>query len=215
MDDVVANAVSKGVQGHLFGEFWEDVKEVILVNRSGRTGGNVDEIDARAEREDFGSIGIGAAGEDIDRNAETGGVTGELADINVHAARVLAAKGRKRGCMDRDRGHAPNHICLVSVDSGSGEVVVLHRTHPFRQRRSNPNYARHVPAPRLRPSKIRLTGRNASLAANAINGEATTEMIANGDGVSCESSVVSRQAGESGKTDRRTDGWFDTRDSDD
>ena len=84
---------------------------------SGGTGGDGDHVHAGTDLADFGGIGIGAAGEDIDRQSLLREMTGKLPDVDVHAARVGAAEGGQRGGVNRDlRGAAEGHVGLIAED---------------------------------------------------------------------------------------------------
>ena len=117
VDDVVADAGAQGVERHLLGELGQEREEVVLADRFRGTGRDGDDVDAGADLADFRRIGIGAAGEDVDRQPVLGEVTGKLADVDVHAARVLAAEAGERGGVNRDLcGAAEGHVGLVAED---------------------------------------------------------------------------------------------------
>jgi hypothetical protein len=120
-------------------------------------------------------------------------VTRELANVDVHSARVLAAKGRERRRMDGDRSHAPNRVCLVSVDRRPGEVIVLHRGYNLPARRRLIAISQTFGSVRSRDRYERAKARSALGPANAIIGEATTKMIAKNWTLvaSCQLPVVS------------------------
>jgi len=115
VDDIVANALAEGVEGHFGGEFGQVGEELILVEGFWRAGGDGDDVDAGAEGSDLGGGGTRSPGEDVDWEAEAGEVAGELTDVDVHPAGVFAAEGGEGGRMDADlSGAAQGSVGLVA-----------------------------------------------------------------------------------------------------
>ena len=122
VDDIVADAVAQGEEGHLGGEGREDVEERALVDRGGRAGADVDHAHVLVGRHHVGQVGIGPARKNIDRDTQATELPAEFADVDVEAPGVLLPEPRQRGGVDADHRHA----AYIAEITGAPSVVHDH-----------------------------------------------------------------------------------------
>jgi hypothetical protein len=92
VDNVVSDAVAEREKRHFGCKIGKILKKLVLADFFGGTGVYRDDADAVTGVLDFWSVGIGAAGKDIDGESKIRNVAAELSYINVHPAGIFAAQ---------------------------------------------------------------------------------------------------------------------------
>jgi hypothetical protein len=96
VNDIVARAGTKTVKSDFVCKIREEIEELVLVDWRRRPGGYINYGDVITYLNRVWGVWISTTGENVDRNSELAGITGKLADVDVHAARVAAAKRGQR-----------------------------------------------------------------------------------------------------------------------
>jgi hypothetical protein len=94
--EVVADALRGAERLNPLGELLEMVGDGRPRDRAGRARGHVDHAGPRTEAHHLGDRGVLASREHVDLEPETSERPRQLADVHVHATRLLAAEGGQR-----------------------------------------------------------------------------------------------------------------------
>src|SRR6478735_2798156 len=148
MDDVVAHPVAQGKKRHFGGKFGKVLEKLAFVDRFRGTGVDGNYANLVAGGLDFRGLGIGASGKYIDGKTEGGDMAAQLTNVNVHAARVLAAKVGERRGVNRDRRDPVEDVSFVSENRRSLVTRDRHKNAPSRRRHPASSYRRGARSPK-------------------------------------------------------------------
>ena len=122
VNHVVADALAAAEGLNALGELFDGHDQAVVIDRFGRTGGDLDQARAGREFFDVRRINVNAAREDIDGHAQRAQALGDASHVEVHAAGLAATERRERRCVEREHGDAgrAHSYRLLSEASLSG-----------------------------------------------------------------------------------------------
>ena len=114
-----------------------DERVEVLGERGPRKGGrarrDVDDASPHPRGDDLRDRGVLAAGEDVHLEADPAQLPGQLADVDVHPARLLAAERGQRAGVQREQRDAAHATVTRKTSVGTAPKPYLYGSSPRRK----------------------------------------------------------------------------------